>query len=331
MALFTLGSSVGALFTGPLGDRIGHRRMLVVGTAGFAICLALHGTFTTRWGFYLLAIPHGVIWSAVLTGTMATLGSVLPEDRRADGLALYGLASPAGVVVGPIAGLWAFEHLGFPGMVWSLALMFLALAWLAAGLPAPSRTSKSGTTFRWPEAAVILPCVVLFAVALGYGAVSSYSAQEGKALGFRFPGAFLSTMAAGMVAMRLAMARTGFGNRPMGLYPWMLGLATGSYALMALLPGGLPRHLLAAAGYGAGYSVVFTLSSSYLLEVVPPERRGGAFGSLLFAFDAGIGLGSFALGWVIGRHSYRAGWALGALAMLLVLPLGVRLGRPTKK
>ena len=29
MSLFTAGSAIGALFTGPLGDRVGHRRLVV--------------------------------------------------------------------------------------------------------------------------------------------------------------------------------------------------------------------------------------------------------------------------------------------------------------
>jgi predicted MFS family arabinose efflux permease len=65
-----------------------------------------------------------------------------------------------------------------------------------------------------------------------------------------------------------------------------------------------------------------------LLEVIPPERRGGAFGAVLFAFDSGIGLGSFALGAFIGRYGFRPGWLLGALLVALSLPLAFRLVRP---
>ncbi len=329
MTLFTLGSSTGALFTGPLGDRLGHRRMLVSGAVGFGICLLLHGTFASRWGFYLLAFPHGVVWSGVLTGTMSTLGSVLPESRRADGLALYGLASPGGVIVGPMVGLWVFDHAGFPAMAWILAALFAILAAAATRLPEKAELAHEASAFHLPESNVLLPCGVLFAVALGYGALSSYSAQEARQLGFKVPSAFLSTMAAGMVGMRLVMARLGFGRQPLRLMPWMLVMALLGFSILAFGPGALSRHMLAAALYGAGYSVVFTLASTYLLEVVDPARRGAAFGSLLFAFDSGIGLGSFLLGWVIGHHShsYRAGWALGTLCLAAALPMGLRMAR----
>ena len=97
--------------------------------------------------------------------------------------------------------------------------------------------------------------------------------------------------------------------------------------ILALLPGGTVRHVVSALLYGAGYSMMHTLINAKLLESVDPQRRGSAFGALLFAFDAGIGLGSFTLGWTIGHYGYRLGWALGALAMLAVLPLALKLSR----
>ena len=349
LTFFTLGSSVGALFTGPLGDRIGHRRLLRYGTVGFGMCLFLQGLFVSRWGFYLLAFPHGVVWSGVLTGTMATLGSVLPDTQRADGMALYGLASPTGVIVGPLMGLWMFDHVGFRTLVWVLAGIFLVLGWLAGELPSGEQRAEHHDAFRLPDAKAgepvpkppraattsgggfgtgsLGPCAVLFGLALGYGALSTYTAQEGKGLHFAVPSVFLSTLGVGMVAMRLIMARHGFGVRPIRLLPRMHLLAFAGLLILAVFPGGLSRHLLSALVYGAGYSMVFTLLNARLLEVVDPQRRGAAFGALLFAFDAGIGLGAFALGKVIGLAGYRWGWALGALCILLVLPVAWRMAR----
>ena len=140
MAVFTAGSSLGALATGPLGDRVGQRRMVVACAVGFGLLLGAYGLLPVRWGFYLLAFPHGVVWSGLLTATMATLGHVLPPLRRADGLSLYGLASPAGVVFGPLAGMAVFQRWGFAPMTWSLALAFVVLGLLALSLPAdPAR------------------------------------------------------------------------------------------------------------------------------------------------------------------------------------------------
>ena len=326
MSLFTAGSALGALFTGPLGDRLGHRRLVVASALLYAVFLGAYSLLTVRLGFYLLAVPHGIVWSGLLTATMASLSHVLPADRHADGLSLYGLASPGGVIVGPVLGLWIFQHWGFAPIGWYLAVLFLLLGALGTTLPKDHSHGRA-TGFKWPNAIVIVPCLILFCTALGYGALGSYTAQEGLALGMALPSAFLSFMAVGMVLMRLAMLRRGFGRRPIRKLPGMLVGAMVGLVLLAALPGGMLRHILAALLYGAGYSMLHTLLNARLMESVDPQRRGSAFGALLFAFDAGIGLGSFSLGWTIGHYGYRLGWALGALAMLAALPLALRLGR----
>lgn len=326
MTLFTLGSALGALFTGPLGDRVGHRRLVIVSALLYAAFLAAYALMPTRWGFYILAFPHGIVWSGLLTATMASLAHVLPEDRRADGLSLYGLASPGGVIVGPLLGLWIQQRWGFAPIGWYLAALFVLLGALGTTLPKDHPHGRA-EGFRWPDAAVFAPSFVLFCVALGYGALGTYTAQEALALHLPLPSAFLSCMAIGMVLMRLAMLRRGFGKRPIRKLPGMLLGAFAGLVLLAALPGGTVRHVLSALLYGAGYSMMHTLINAKLLESVDPKRRGAAFGTLLFAFDAGIGLGSFSLGWAIGTYGYRVGWALGALAMVAALPLALRMSR----
>lgn len=326
MSLFTAGSALGALFTGPLGDRVGHRRLVVLSALLYALFLGAYAAMPVRWGFYLLAFPHGVVWSGLLTATMASLSHVLPPDRSADGLSLYGLASPGGVIVGPLLGLWIYQRWGFAPIGWYLALLFLLLGALGTTLPKDQPHGRA-EGFRWPDGTVLVPSLVLFCVALGYGALGSYTAQEALALGMSVPSAFLSAMAAGMVLMRLAMLRRGFGRRPIRKLPAMLLGAFAGMALLAALPGGALRHVLSALLYGAGYSMMHTLINAKLLESADPKRRGSAFGVLLFAFDSGIGLGSFSLGWAIGAWGYRVGWALGAAAILVSLPLALRMSR----
>jgi len=343
MGVFTAGSSTGALFTGPLGDRVGQRRMVVACGIGFGLCLAAYGLLRARWGFYLLAFPHGVIWSGLLTATIATLGHVLPPERRADGLSLYGLASPGGLVFGPLVGMFVFQHWGFEPMTWALAVAFVILGLLALSLPPDPARPEVPVPFQLPGRELLAPASVFLATALGYGALGSYTAQE--ALADRFPplfghipteAAFLSCLAIGMVAMRLVMARAGFGRNPTRLLPGMLWVTVAGLAMLALLPGGLTRHICSALVYGGGYSMVHTLLNAHVLETTPASRRGAAFGATMFAFDSGIGLGSFTIGGLIGWScghfgpvGFRIGWAAAALPALAAVPLARRLLRQT--
>jgi len=341
MTAFTAGSALGALFTGPFGDRVGQRRMVVGCAVGFGLFLGAYGLLHARWAFYALAFPHGVVWSGLLTATMATLGHVLPADRRADGMSLYGLASPGGVIFGPVVGLAVFGRLGFPAMTAVLAALFVVLGVLSLSLPPDQVRLERRPAFQWPDRTLLAPCMVFFATALGYGALGTYTAQEAIKQGFPplfgllpTDAAFLSCMAVGMVVMRIFMTRVGFGSSPTRLLPGMLLAAGAGLVLLALMPGGASRHALSALLYGGGYSMVHTLLNAHVLEITRPDRRGAAFGTTLFSFDSGIGIGSLLIGGVIGwgcQHlgpqGYRLGWAVAALFALAALPLSRRLLR----
>jgi len=335
MSVFTAGSSFGALFTGPLGDRIGQRRMIVGSTLIFALVLVSYGLIDGHWWWFcVLALPHGVAWSGLLTATMATLGGVLPDDRRADGLTLYGLASPSGVVFGPMLGLAIFARWGFPAIAFSLGLIFLVLALLAFSLP-PDRTQRERRSpFQLPERIMVGPCLVFFATALGYGVLGTFTAQEALKLGLSMPSAFLTFMAVGMVGMRLVMTQRGFNSHPVRQLPTMLWMACAGLLILAFAPTGLPRHILSALLYGAGYSMVHTLLNTHVLETVHPERRGAAFGATLFSFDVGIGIGALAIGGFIGWsearwgvRGFRMGWGVSAMMALAAVPLAYRMLR----
>ena len=343
LAIFTVGSSLGALVTGQMADRIGHRRMLVSSATAFTLIMSTYAFLPVRWGFYTLAPFHGAVWSGLITSTVAMLGGILPEEGRAQGMSWYGLASPLGVVFGPSIGVAIYQHGSFRTMCLLLALCFLVLSLLARFLPPDAHLeSHEKPPMQWPDRPVLMLSSVLLFVAFSYGALTSYSTQEAISLGFKWPSAFLSCLAMGMVSMRLVMARAGFGEKPSRWLPWMLLLAIAGMSIMALGGSrweqggghlGLVRHVVAALLYGAGYSMVYMLLNTEVLNVVTPARRGAAFGTFMFAFDSGIGLGSLLLGSLIGATSFAWGWRAGLLLMICGLPLTMKIAgsiRPGK-
>ncbi|HEY3400785.1 MAG TPA: MFS transporter [Geothrix sp.] len=324
---FMLGSGFGALFTGPLGDRLGPRRVLRVASLAVVGILVVYALLKVRWVFYLLAPVHGLLWSALRTASISKVGGILPLEHRAQGLSIFGLTGPGGVAVGPLVGLWLMPHLGFTWMLILLAGVFAVLHLLIGALPQEAPREIAGTVFQWPDRAIWGPVVVMGLVGLSFGPMPPYSAQEAKALGLAWPSAFLTCFALGMMAMRGLLALTGMGRRPVTLMPGMAALTTVGYIMLAFLPGGLARHLTAGLVYGAGYGMVHTLMLTHLLETTPPQRRGSATGAFFFAFDAATALGSLGLGWVMEHGGFRWGWAIGAGLMALSIPVARRVVR----
>lgn len=331
---FMLGSGFGSLFTGPLGDRLGQRRVLRVASLALVVILGAYALLTVRWVFYVLAPVHGVLWSALRTGSMAKVGGILAPEHRAQGLSLFGLAGPGGVALGPLAGLWLLPHLGFAWMLVILALVFAVLHVLIGSLPRePARETTQevapAALFQLPQRSVWGPVSLLLFLGLSFGPMPPYSAQEAKALGMAWPSALLTCFAIGMMGMRAVLGLTGMGRRPVTLLPWMLALAALGSLLLTFLPGGTSRHLTAGLVYGAGYGMVHTLVFMHIIETSRPERRGAAMGALFFAFDVGTALGALALGWVMEQGGFRWGWGTGVLLLVLAIPVARRVvGQP---
>ena len=327
---FMLGSGIGSLFTGPLGDRLGPRRVLRLSSLLLVLILAAYALLRVRWGFYLLAPVHGVLWSALRTASVAKVGSILTPEHRAQGMSLFGLSGPGGVALGPLAGLWLLPHLGFAWMLAILALVFAVLHLLIGSLPREVRETGPRQPFALPDRSIWAPVALLFLLGLGFGPMPPYSAQEAKSLGMAWPSAFLTCFALGMVGIRALLSLTGMGRRPVALLPLMLGVTTLGSALLAFMPGGAARHLTAGLVYGGGYGMVHTLLFMHIIDTCPAERRGAGVGALFFAFDVGTALGALGLGWGMELTSFRWGWAAGVFLLALAMPAARRIARESR-
>lgn len=327
---FMVGSGFGSLFTGPLGDQLGQRRVLQVASLVVVAILGAYAFAQARWVFYVLAPLHGVLWSALRTASVAKLGGILPPRHLARGMSFFGLAGPGGVAVGPLLGLWLMPRLGFAWMLIVLALVFAVLHLLIGTLPKDAPAEAVAADPAAPGLAglgVGIPVLLLLLLGVGFGPMPPYSAQEAKALHMAWPSAFLTCFALGMMGMRALISLVDAKRRPTDLLSAMLLLAALGVVILALLPGATVRHVAAGLLYGAGYSMVHTLLFTHLLNTTPASRRGAAVGALFFAFDIGTALGSFSLGYVMEHAGFRWGWSATLLLLIVSLPLSRRLLR----
>ena len=108
LGCLTYASAVSAPFTGALGDRIGHRRILIVSSvviSGFSVAYGLVPGYKLMLG---LAVAHGVFWSGLLSASGAYMTSILPERRRAEGIGYWGLSTVVAIALAPPLGFWIF-------------------------------------------------------------------------------------------------------------------------------------------------------------------------------------------------------------------------------
>ncbi|MGH9174050.1 MAG: MFS transporter, partial [Vicinamibacterales bacterium] len=78
--------------------------------------------------------------------------------------------------------------------------------------------------------------------------------------------------------------------------------------------------ILSALLFGVGFGSAYPAYLGHVLRFVDENRRGAAFGSIIGAFDTGIGTGSIAMGWIVERFGFRPAWAAAACLAALAIP-----------
>ena len=132
LGLLTFASAAFAPITGPISDRIGHRRALIIAGALLTVITATYAVIDDiRW-LLALVFLHGAIWSALMAASGAYATAVIPPGRRAEGLGYWGLASIVAIGVAPSLGFLAFRG-GWSVLCLELAAinaLMTTVAWL---------------------------------------------------------------------------------------------------------------------------------------------------------------------------------------------------------
>lgn len=329
---FALAYGVCQLVHGPLGDRFGKVRMIVLATGLSAFTTAAVALSDSLTLLGILRFLSGVTSSAIIPLAMAYIGDVVPYEQRQATLARFLFGQILGSVFGQIAGgvLGEFLH-------WRAIFLVLAALYVVAALviftelrsgrivdrrdivdlaPAALVRRYAGLLAR-ARVRIVLGVVFLEAV-LFYGGFSFFGAylHEGYGLDFARIGGLLAFFGAGgliyvLLARRLLPV---LGER---------GFALCGGALLLLAFGLAPW-----AGAGAGFALVAALSGLgfYVLHTtlqtnatqMAPEARGSAvaiFASSLFmGTSVGVTIGGMLIE-SVGYTSLFLGCGVGLLAL----------------
>jgi MFS family permease len=321
LGLLTFASAFSAPLTGAIGDRVGHRRVLIVSSvviAGFTVAYGLVPGYRLMLG---LVVVHGLFWSGLLSASGAYMTSFLPEHRRAEGIGYWGLSSVAAIAVAPPLGFWVYRH----GWTWvcasafALNVVMALIAWrLPDDPPPPARPAprSSGGLLEWRILGV---SATLFLMSFGYGGITSFAALYADAVGVTPTGIYLTTLALAILASRPLSGRMADRLGYRRIFLPCLVLITAGLAMLAL---GSTRTsmVLSAVVFGAGFGTAYPVFSAYILQQVTADRRGAAFGAMLAAFDTGIATGSTALGGLIERLGYASAFGIAAVVSAFALP-----------
>ncbi|MGW0038732.1 DHA2 family efflux MFS transporter permease subunit [Gordonia sp. NPDC003376] len=128
----------GLLLTGGyLGDRFGHRRMLLTGIVGFAAVSALAAGSQTLGQLIAARGGLGLFAALVFPATLAIITTIFTEPRqRAAAVGIWAATSGVAVAIGPVLGGWLLEHFSWSSVFWvNIPLAAVAVIAVVAVIP----------------------------------------------------------------------------------------------------------------------------------------------------------------------------------------------------
>ncbi|GGX78614.1 MFS transporter [Vogesella alkaliphila] len=302
------------LLGGTLGDRIGYRPAIVWGCLIRSLGFALLG-WADRLPLLLLA--------AFLTGFAGALFTPCAQaylaaecrsaDQRQQAFALHNLASEAGMLLGPLAGM-LLTRLDYAVTGVVSGGVFLLLTWLQWRMlppqPVPARPAPAAAsvTAQWRTIVRNRPFLRFALCASAYSllfhqlylAVPAFIQSQHHAtglLGSVFTVTALIGVTLQLPATQLVQRRLGVA-RAMGLGLGLMGCSYLAIPWLAAWP--VPATLLLACGLSLGSILCYPLFSAHLPHYATPGQLGSYYG-----FYASLGgvvalLGNVLIGSLLG-------------------------------
>ena len=248
---------------------------------------------------------HGasLAFSNTSTSTIAT--DIIPKERFAEGMGMFGMATALATACAPAMGLALMNAFGYMvlfgvaagSMVCALILFLLLKTPKVEVEPKPFSVKGLIDKDALPASATEL--IFMFT----YGALENFTAKFAAEQGLPSGGIFFAIMAVALLITRLSTGKI-TDQKGEGLFAYSCNFAMfAALLLMGLYPC-VVTYLLAAVLAGFGFGGLEPALQSMAVAIAPPERRGSANSTFLCAYDIGIGVGGGIAGQLITAIGY---------------------------
>ncbi|GAA3307366.1 hypothetical protein GCM10020295_66030 [Streptomyces cinereospinus] len=135
---------------GTLGDRVGRRRILLLGYALFGVASALAAVAQDPQALILARALLGVGGAMIMPATLSILRQVFPDRReRALAIGVWSAVAAVGAAVGPLLGGFLLEHFWW-GSVFLVNIPLMLVSLPVGRLLLPESTGRGTVPGTWP-------------------------------------------------------------------------------------------------------------------------------------------------------------------------------------
>ena len=169
---------------GSLGDRIGRRRLLFIGSTGFAAVSAATAFAPSAEWLIAGRAGLGFFGAMLMPSTLSLIRNIFPEpNRRRLAVAIWAAGFSGGAALGPIFGGWLVEHFWWGAVLLVAVPIILPLLLLGPALIPESRDPNPG---RVDVPSIVLSLLVMVPVVYGIKILATHGPARSRwrAIGF---------------------------------------------------------------------------------------------------------------------------------------------------
>ena len=136
-SIFVIGALIARLFSGRIMDRVGRKRLLIIGAVLEVAFSALYLTGLGLWLLFALRLLHGIAFGTCSTAIGTIVTALVPDNRKGEGVGYYMLSVTLGAAIGPFLGMFLTQNAGFQTLFLVAAAVALACLLAATQLRVP--------------------------------------------------------------------------------------------------------------------------------------------------------------------------------------------------
>ena len=321
-----------AIVAGPISDKIGRRRILLLGTAVMTGALLMHHFVVGYYSFLAVRVGAGCAGGILSGSAVSYIGDYFPYNRRgwATGWVMSGMAfgQIAGIPIGIVlAGAYGFK---VPFYLFAVVMAAtFALIWFRVPQPdvqlaeGPLTVASAVRNYRamLARSEIAAAAVAYFTMFLGVSFFVVYLPYWLEQSLGATPNAIATLFVVGGIANVLTGPQAGKLSDRIGRKPVIL-LSCVGLSIVMLLTTVLVREFWAA--YFLYFIIMVLVAmrlspfSALLTTLVSDERRGSLMSMTLALGQIGFAVGAAAAGPLYSRFGYGSNTVLGAVAVLIM-------------
>ena len=330
VSAYSLMVGVFAILSGPVSDKIGRRRILMLGCAAMTAALVLHAFVVGYYSFLLVRVFAGSAGGILSGAAVSYIGDAFPYDRRgwATGWVMSGAAF--GQIIGIPLGIVMASRWGFQSPFYMFAVTMAAtvvLLFYTVPQPDVKRTKHAlsirkaardyGDMLRRPE--VAWAAIAFFLMFLGVSVFVVYLptwlerdlGATGDQIALMFLMGGMANVLSGPYAGKLSdrIGRKG-----------IIFLACVGLSIVMLLTVPIVENMLTA--YALFFLIMVLVAmrtspfSALLTSLVQDERRGSLMSLMVALGQMGFALGGAVAGPLFANVGYFSNTLIGAVFVL---------------